>query len=71
MPYVRYDKFAKQDELRRLCRIVKAEEIYSYHEIAQIIDMNYNAFCNFMNRSRNLSIQKAIDLKSLCDDVLI
>ena len=63
-------KNQKMNELRRKCRLAKAESQFTYKEMAQIIGYDTNAFYNFLNGDYNLSWEKSRILEELLSDLL-
>ena len=49
----------KQEFLRKECKRLKWEEEITYKEIAEdLLDMNYNAFINFLHGYKNLGEER-------------
>lgn len=61
-----------QEELRKACKIFKAlcDDIFTYKDLAEVINININSFYNWLNGYYQLSYGKAKELKNFIYNVL-
>ena len=61
----------RQDNLRKQVKVAKAcNDWITYKDLAEAIEITYNSFCNWLNRSYCLSENKARLLQDIVVDLI-
>ena len=61
-----------QENLRKNCKLAKAlnDDIFTYKDFAEAIDIDHNSFYNWLNGAYNLSDTKAKSLNDFINNIL-
>ena len=58
----------KQDELRNKVKELKWKDDVSYKEMANMLDMRYNSFVNFVHGYKGLGYGRSVKLQQMIDE---
>ncbi|MBO5478850.1 MAG: helix-turn-helix transcriptional regulator [Clostridia bacterium] len=61
----------EQKNLRKFCKMCKAlnDDIFTYKDLAEMLDMSVNSFYNWLNGTYNLGYGKSKALENFLNDI--